>query len=120
MMDYSKDFMDKLHNQTSEMAAPKEKKDKAIMKVLGSWARKGTDEYKSFTRKEEAGPLEYLANHGKRAGVDRSVAWDYTVSALGKDMSAEEIQAAKERFDQAYDSQDYEEWWRKKKFWYVK
>ena len=55
-------FLDKLHNQTSEIAAPQEKKDKALMKVLGSWAGKGTDEYPTFTRKG-AGPVEYLANH---------------------------------------------------------
>ncbi len=119
MTDYSKDFLDKLHRQTSEMAAPREKKDKAIMKVLGSWVRKGTDEYRDFTRKG-AGPLEYLANHGKRAGVDRNVAWDYTRTTLGKDMTDEALNQMKERFDQEYDNHEYEEWWREKKFWYVK
>ena len=55
MTDYSKDFIDKSHNQTSEMAAPKEKKDKAVMKVLGSWSRKGTDEYRRLALKEKLG-----------------------------------------------------------------
>ena len=89
------------------------------MKVLGSWVRKGTDEYRNFTR-NGAGPVEYLANHGKRAGVDRNVAWDYTRTTLGKDMTDEALNQMKERFDQEYDNQEYEEWWREKKFWYVK
>lgn len=54
-MNEANDFLDKLHRQTSEMAAPKEKKDKTIMKVLGSWSRKDTDEYRSFALKEKAG-----------------------------------------------------------------
>ena len=113
------DFMNKLHNQTSEIAAPKEKKDKAIMKVLGAWARKETDEYRSFTR-YGAGPIEYLGDHSKRAGVDRGVAWDYVKSNLGNGLSDEALNQMKERFDQAYDAQEYEEWWREKKFGFVK
>ena len=54
-MNEANDFLDKLHNQTSEIAAPKEKKDKAVMKVLGSWSRKDTDEYRSFALKEKPG-----------------------------------------------------------------
>lgn len=113
------DFMSKLHNQTSEIAAPKEKKDKAIMKVLGAWARKETDEYRSFTR-YGAGPIEYLGDHSKRAGVDREAGWDYVRSTIGNGQPDETLAAMKERFDAAYDAQEYEEWWREKKFGFVK
>ena len=118
-MDNTNDFLNKLHNQTTEIAAPKEKKDKAIMKVLGSWARKGTDEYRNFT-KNGGGPIEYLADHGKRAGVDKEIAWDYVKTNLGKGLGDEALKQMRDRFDVSYDNQEYEEWWREKKFWYVK
>ena len=35
-------------------------------------------------------------------------------------MTDEALNQMKERFDQEYDNQEYEEWWREKKFWYVK
>lgn len=110
------DFLNKLHSQTEP---PKEKKDKAIMKVLGAWARKETDEYRSFTR-NGGGPIEYLGDHSKRAGVDRGVAWEYVRSVIGKDQTDEFLEGIRKRFDTAYDAQEYEEWWRDKKFGFVK
>ena len=118
-MSDTNDFLNKLHNQTSEIAAPKEKKDKAIMKVLGAWARNETDEYRNYT-KTGAGAIEYLADHGKRAGVEREIAWDYVRTNLGKGLGDEALKQMRERFDTSYDNQEYEEWWREKKFWYVK
>ena len=48
MSEYS-DFMKKLHGQTSGSEDAKTKKDKALMRVIGSWAEKQTVEYINYT-----------------------------------------------------------------------
>ena len=96
--------------------------DREIMIALKNFINANTCDYLvhiagSNNTKNE---LTYLASRSKRAGVDRNVAWDYTRTTLGKDMTDDALNQMKERFDQEYDNQEYEEWWTEKKFWYVK
>ena len=72
------------------------------MKVLGSWARKGTDEYRNFT-KNGGGPIEYLADHGKRAGVDKEIAWQCSKDFLLGRYPNADVNAIQAGFNFYYD-----------------
>lgn len=115
-MSDSNDFLKKLHEQTSEISAPKEKKDKAIMKVLGSWIVKRTPEYLKATDNGMS-DAEYLGEKAKKACIDKDVAWESAEKLLKKwyDIGSVE-EDMKDEFDKAYDEADEEEWWREKNF----
>ena len=101
-MSDSNDFLKKLHEQTSEISAPKEKKDKAIMKVLGSWIVKRTPEYMKATDNGMS-DAEYLGEKAKKACIDKDVAWESAEKMLKKwyDIGSVE-EDMKDEFDKAY------------------
>ena len=115
-MNDTNEFMRKLHEQTSANDQSKEKKDKAIMRIFGSWIEKRTPEYLKATDNGKS-DAEYLGEKAKKACIDKDVAWESAEKMLKKwyDIGSVE-EDMKDEFDKAYDEADEEEWWREKNF----
>lgn len=115
-MNDTNEFMRKLHEQTSANDQSKEKKDKAIMRIFGSWIEKRTPEYLKATDNGKS-DAEYLGEKAKKACIDKDVAWEIAEKNLKKwyDIGSVE-EDMKDEFDKAYDEADEEEWWREKNF----
>lgn len=110
------DFMNKLHAQASGGDDVRERQDKAIMRIIGSWIERHTLEYIKATDNGES-DAEYLGAKAKRACIDRALAWNFASKFLLKYHDPESVtETLKEEFDTAYDSADEEPWWREKKF----
>lgn len=109
-------FMNILHQQASGGDNARIRKDKAIMRVIGSWIDKRTTEYLKATGNGESDG-EYLGEKAKRACIDRDLAWDCASKFLRKYYDPESVaETLKEDFDTAYDAADEEPWWREKYF----
>ena len=89
-MSDSNDFLKKLHEQTSEISAPKEKKDKAIMKVLGSWIVKRTPEYLKAT---DNGMSDVMMRYG--TGQIPKDVYELTKKNLDKEIDDLSVQVLK-------------------------
>ena len=114
------DFMRNLHAQTSGGEEARRRQDKAIMRILGSWIYKRTPEYLNFTD-DGASDAEYLGDHAKKACVDKETAREMTRKILEKWYDKESIdEGLMQEFEKAYDAADEEEWWRQKKFGFIK
>lgn len=114
------DFMRNLHAQTSGGDEARRRQDRAIMRILGSWIYKRTDEYLKFTD-DGASDAEYLGAKAKKACVDKDIAREMTRKILEKWYDKESIDdGLMQEFENAYDAADEEEWWRQKKFGFIK
>ena len=121
-MDFNyQDFMNRLHNQTTGgEEASRARQDRAIMRVLISWARKQTPEFDSF-REKGGSKASYLGDHDKKAGVEKDIAWEKTELFLLERFDRESVEDnMKEEFDTAYSDALEDPWWRESKFSGVK
>lgn len=117
MSDFNyQEFMKRLHHQASGGDNARIRKDKAIMRVIGSWIYKRTTEYLKATNNGESDG-GYLGEKAKRACIDRDLAWDCASKFLLKYYDPESVaETLKEDFDTAYDATDEDEYWREKCF----
>lgn len=112
----TENFMNILHQQASGGDNARIRKDKAIMRVIGSWIDKRTTEYLKATGNGESDG-EYLGEKAKRACIERDLAWDCASKFLLKYYEPESVaETLKEDFDTAYDAAEEDEYWREKYF----
>jgi hypothetical protein len=84
MKDFNyQEFMDRLHEQTSGGDDIRERQNKAIMRIIGSWVEKRTPEYIKATDNGES-DAEYLGAKAKKACIDRALAWNFASKFLLK------------------------------------
>ena len=110
------DFMKKLAAQT---AKPKDSTDKAIMKIINSWRKKGTPAYESFMSKMKS-DAEYLANQFAKAGVDKDAAWAFVQKEIGPHYDITSQDDLRAEFDAEFNGTMPDEAWRERVFKNVK
>ena len=115
-MSRADDFMRQLHEQASGGDEARRRKDRAIMRVLGSWIERRTPEYLKATE-DGMTDAEYLGAKAKKACVDQSTAREMAEKILSKWYDPGSVsEEMMPEFNAAYHDAEEEEWWRDKYF----
>ena len=106
-------FLKQLKAQTTP---PKEKTDKDMMRIINSWRKKGTAQYKSYRDEEGKSDMEYFGHMFAKAGVDKTAGWEFAKGQLEGWYEQTRQADMKDEFDTEFDSTSKDLDWRNRAF----
>ena len=115
MSKYIEQFLANLKAQT---APPKEETDKKKMRIINSWLKNETPQYKRY-RDKGGSNLQYLAHMFAKAGIDKAAAWEFAKEELGGWYDQTSQDDMKTEFDIEFDSTSEDAAWSDRVFGFL-